>query len=250
ASCYRLMVIDDLADRWHDCDLLLDQNLGRAEADYSALLPPRTLACIGPQYALLRPEFGQLRAASLARRAQPELRRMLITLGGVDKGNVTGRVLAALRSCRLPADLAVTVVMGPHAPWLAQVQAQAAAMPWPTQVLAGVANMAQLMAESDLAIGAAGSTSWERCCLGLPAIQLVLADNQAEAAAALSALGAVASIGSAAGLADELAVLLMQLDGPRLQQLSQRAALVCDGRGTPGIAAELLKMLDHHEENL
>ena len=76
--------------------------------------------------------------------------------------------------------------MGPHAPWLAQVQTQAAQMPSPTEVRVGVDNMAQLMAESDLAIGAAGSTSWERCCLGVPTIQVVLAQNQVAIAQALS----------------------------------------------------------------
>lgn len=185
-----IMVIDDLADRPHACDLMLDQNLGRKEADYGGLLKGNT-TLLGPQYALLRPEFAALRVQSLARRqANPPLRRLLITMGGVDKDNATGQVLAALQSCNVPADLRVTVVMGPHAPWLAQVQAQAMQMPWPTEVLAGVDNMAQLMAESDLAIGAAGSTSWERCCLGLPTIQVALAQNQEAIAQALSRAGA------------------------------------------------------------
>jgi UDP-2,4-diacetamido-2,4,6-trideoxy-beta-L-altropyranose hydrolase len=187
----RIMVIDDLADRPHACDLLLDQNLGRKEADYGGLLKGKTTTLVGPQYALLRPEFAALRAQSLARRkSQPQLRRLLVTMGGVDKDNATGQVLTALQSCSLPPDLRVTVVLGPHAPWLAQVQAQAKQMPWPTEVLVGVSNMAQIMAESDLAIGAAGSTSWERCCLGLPTIQVVLAQNQEAIAQALGHAGA------------------------------------------------------------
>lgn len=186
----RIMVIDDLADRPHACELLLDQNLGRKEADYCGLLKGKTTTLVGPQYALLRPEFAALRAQSLARRqSKSQLRRLLITMGGVDKDNATSQVLAALQSCSLSADLRVTVVMGPHAPWLAQVQAKAAQMPWSTEVLVGVDNMAQLMAESDLAIGAAGGTSWERCCLGLPTIQVVLAQNQEGIAQALSHAG-------------------------------------------------------------
>ncbi len=186
-----IMVIDDLADRPHACDMLLDQNLGRSAQDYGSLLKGKFTTLIGPQYALLRPEFAALRAHSLARRqTNSQLRRLLITMGGVDKDNATGQVLAALQSCNLPADLRVTVVMGTHAPWLPQVQALAAQMHWPTEVLVGVNNMAQLMAESDLAIGAAGSTSWERCCLGVPAIQLALAQNQKAIAKALSSAGA------------------------------------------------------------
>lgn len=187
----RIMGIDDLADRPHACDLLLDQNLGRSKQDYDGLLKGEPNTLIGPQYALLRPEFAALRAQSLARRQNnPLLRHLLVTMGGVDKDNATGQMLAALQNCSLPPDLRITVVMGPHAPWLTHVQAQATQMPWPTEVLADVDNMAQLMAESDLAIGASGSTSWERCCLGLPSIQVVLAQNQVGIAQALSRAGA------------------------------------------------------------
>jgi len=113
----RIMVIDDLADRPHACDLLLDQNLGRSAKDYGGLLKGKTITLIGPQYALLRPEFAALRAQSLAsRQSNSQLRRLFVTMGGVDKDNATGQVLAALQTCHLPVNLRVTVVMGPHPP--------------------------------------------------------------------------------------------------------------------------------------
>ncbi|MFH0934731.1 MAG: UDP-2,4-diacetamido-2,4,6-trideoxy-beta-L-altropyranose hydrolase, partial [Pseudomonadota bacterium] len=174
----KIMVIDDLADRVHDCDLLLDQNLGRNAEDYAALVPGGCTLLVGAKYALLRPEFSAQREYSLARRSAPQLKHLLITMGGVDKDDVTGKVLDALRVCTLPADCRISVVMGPHAPWLAQVRERAANMPWPTMVLVNISDMARLMADSDLAIGAAGCTSWERCCLGLPSLMMVLADNQ------------------------------------------------------------------------
>ena len=186
-----LLTIDDLADRPHDCDLLLDQNLGRRAADYAALVPNGCTVLAGPQYALLRPEFAALRPYSLARRENPQLKHLLITMGGVDKDNATGQVLDALRQCPLPVDCQITVIMGPHAPWLNEVREQAAEMPWPVEVMTNVSDMAHLMVASDFAIGAAGSTSWERCCLGLPAILLVLADNQRGIARALHRAGAV-----------------------------------------------------------
>jgi len=184
------MVIDDLADRPHDCDLLLDQSLGREAADYAGLLPPAATPLIGPGYALLRPEFARLRAASLARRERPVLRKLLVTMGGVDKDNATGRVLDALASCTLPDAVEITVVMGPQAPWLSEVRAQAAAMPVPTKVLVGVRDMAALMAESDLAIGGGGMTSIERCVLGLPTIIVIQAENQIRQAKDLERAGA------------------------------------------------------------
>lgn len=241
-NCQRLMVIDDLADRPHDCDLLLDQNLGRAAEDYNSLLPGNATMLIGPRYALLRPEFAQLRAESLARRANPQLRHLLITMGGVDKDNATGRVLDALQACPLPRDLRITVVMGPHAPWLQQVQTQAAQMPRPTQVLVGVNDMARLMADSDLAIGAAGSTAWERCCLGLPTVQLVLAENQNEAASALSSLAAVVSITSIADLLVILPDILRKIYPDQLSVLTKCSAQVCNGHGAQMVADWLIQI--------
>lgn len=239
----RIMAIDDLADRPHACDMLLDQNLGRKEADYGGLLKGKTTTVIGPQYALLRPEFAALRAQSLARRqSNPQLRRLLITMGGVDKDNATGQVLAALHSCTLPVDLRVTVVMGPHAPWLAQVQTQATLMPWPTGVLVGVNNMAQLMAESDLAIGAAGSTAWERCSLGLPSLVLVLAQNQLPGAVALREAGAAVAMESQQQITNFFASHQSASEAKEvLNKLSQAAAAVTDGEGCQRIVIQMLE---------
>ena len=238
----RILAIDDLADRPHDCDLLLDQNLGRQAKDYGGLLSRHTQTLIGPAYALLRPEFAQWREHSLQRRAQPQVKNLLITMGGVDQANATGQVLDALTHCELPADLRITVVMGPTAPWLVHVQAQATAMPRPTQVLAGVSNMAQLMAESDLCIGAAGSTSWERCCLGLPAIQLVLADNQKEAALALTKMRAALSINLSTYFTTDLKLLIDCLDTECMKTLTNRSAAICNGHGPASVITQLMTL--------
>jgi UDP-2,4-diacetamido-2,4,6-trideoxy-beta-L-altropyranose hydrolase len=191
SNCNRLMVIDDLANRAHECDLLLDQNLGRNKKDYLVLLPKQAEILIGPKYTLLRPEFERLRSRSLKRRIKPELKRLLITLGGIDKENITEQVLSSVEASDLPKDLIITVVMGQNAPWISRVRAKAREIACPIKVFEGVKNMAQLMMESDLAIGAAGSAAWERCCLGLPTIQLILAKNQIEIARALELKGAV-----------------------------------------------------------
>lgn len=240
----RIMAIDDLADRPHDCDLLLDQNLGRQAKDYGGLLSRHTQTLIGPAYALLRPEFTQWRKHSLQRRAQPQLKNLLITMGGVDQANATGQVLDALTRCELSADLCITVVMGPNAPWLAQVQAQAAAMPCPTQVLAGVSNMAQLMAESDLCIGAAGGSAWERCALGLPTLVLILATNQHRGAMALQSHGAAWVAADAQQLMAQMSALFnKETQAPALQKMSQAAAKLATGNGASQVV-ELL--LEHH----
>lgn len=246
APYYRkLMVIDDLADRAHACDLLLDQTYGRAAADYRALVPDACNLLCGSQYALLRPEFGALRLYSLQRRALPVLRELLITMGGVDKDNVTGKVLQALQTCSLPVDCRITVVMGVTAPWLDEVRDQARNMPWPTRVLVGVSEMAQLMADSDLAIGAAGATSWERCCLGLPTIMLLVADNQRKVAQDLGRSGAAHVIELGHSATAQIKELLVQLidDPSQLLQMSGIAASIVDGLGVNAVGWHILGLM-------
>jgi UDP-2,4-diacetamido-2,4,6-trideoxy-beta-L-altropyranose hydrolase len=245
APSYRkLMVIDDLADRRHACDLLLDQTFGREAADYHPLVPTDCCLLCGSQYALLRPEFAALRAYSRQRRSRPALRELLITMGGVDKGNATGQVLQALRICHLPADTRITVVMGATAPWLDEIRTEAQDMPWPTRVLVGVSDMAKLMADSDLAIGAAGTTSWERCCLGLPTIMFVLAANQGKIAEALCKAGA-------AHMADALKLTYYPLVTPEyltplsLSAMSRAAAAITDGLGVAQVTETLTNKVEH-----
>lgn len=237
----RIFAIDDLADRPHDCDLLLDQNLGRQTNDYCGLLGSETRTLIGPSYALLRPEFSKWRKYSLERRKNPDLKNLLITMGGVDQRNATGKVLDLLSRCEVPADLRITVVMGSNAPWLAQVQAQAAEMSHPTQVLDSVNNMAQLMAESDLCIGAAGSTAWERCALGLPTLVLILAANQESGAMALHAHGAAYFASGIEQLRIQLTALFSsEKQSAVLRSMSKDAAKLTAGDGVLHVAELLL----------
>jgi UDP-2,4-diacetamido-2,4,6-trideoxy-beta-L-altropyranose hydrolase len=239
-----LMVIDDLADRLHDCDFLLDQNLGRTSDDYTELVRSDCKNLIGPKYALLRPEFSLLREYSLKRRKNPRLKQILITMGGIDTQNVTGRILDALRICPLPNDCRITVIMGLYAPWLENVQQIASAMPWQTDILMNVSNMAQLMADSDLAIGAAGSTSWERCCLGLPSIMVVLAKNQIEIADALKCSGAALVLNetfSKKNQNDMNNTIMDFIKYPNyLKKMSSIASNVVDGSGVMKVIKQMI----------
>lgn len=234
----KLLVIDDLADRAHACDVLLDQNLGRGAHDYQGLVPAACVLLAGPRYALLRPEFAAVRGASLARN-RDEPARILVSMGGVDQPNATGLVLETLKRCALPEHCRISVIMGASAPWIAQVRAVAAGMPWPVDVLVNVSDMARRMADSDLAIGAAGSTAWERCCLGLPAVMVVLAENQANGAAALHEAGAAISIGTVDAIPAALPPLLDSLRGERLAAMSRRAAGLADGAGVAALVQVL-----------
>ncbi|MBO1538728.1 UDP-2,4-diacetamido-2,4,6-trideoxy-beta-L-altropyranose hydrolase [Pseudomonas sp. OA65] len=229
----KLLVIDDLADRNHISDILLDQTFGRESTDYNLRVPSDCIVLCGSKYALLRPEFSMLRSYSLKRRSLYKLESVLVTLGGVDKDNVTRAVLEGLKLSGLPQSCRITVVMGATAPWLNDIQHFASTMPWYTDVKVDVGNMAQLMAESDLSIGAAGATSWERCCLGIPTIMVVLAENQRFAAGLLASANAVLMVPSGTGIISQLARAVDHVikDSRLMKSLSESSKLITDGTG-------------------
>ena len=239
--CKKLMVIDDLADRAHDCDLLLDQNLGRKECDYANLVPDGCNLVVGPEYALLRPEFAALREYSLKRRRPPQLRKLLVSMGGMDADNATVQILKGLNECSFPADCGITVVMGKNAPWLTAVEQQAKRMSSPTKVLVNIDNMAQLMAESDLAIGGAGTTSWERGCLGLPTLVVVLARNQGASAKELVRIGAAHKLPIDSGLSHALQSSITEFTGnaEKLATMLEQSSKMTNGDGVKRLLAAM-----------
>lgn len=228
----KIMVIDDLADRQHICHLLLDQNLGRRQEDYKGLVPETCICLIGPRYALLRPEFAELRDQSLEFRSKPELRRILISLGGVDRNNITGEVLDALLLAQLRGNTELDIIMGSSAPHLEAIREQADRLPFFTSVSVNVTDMAERMCWADLAIGAAGGTAWERCCLGLPSILIVLAENQSSGTAALEAHGAAVVIKNSEKISSVLPKLIAKMRNPeKLRQITGAAAAITGGIG-------------------
>lgn len=237
----KLLAIDDLADRPHDCDLLLDHTLNREAEQYAPILPVGCEMLAGSRFALLRPEFAAERPLSLQRRRGTHIRRLLITMGGVDLHDITSRVLLALDACDLPYGVEVDVVLGRQAPRQQRVREAARDRPFAVRVHVGVDAMARLMADCDLAIGAAGTTALERCCLGLPAIALILAPNQREGALALRAAGAAVVIESDDRLEQALASAWRNIAAPGvLARMSAAAATLCDGRGAEIVADRMV----------
>jgi len=240
----QIMVIDDLADRDHACDLLLDQNLGREVGDYDYKVPNHCVRLVGPRYALLRPEFAELRETSLQRRVKPKVKRILITLGGVDANNITGKVLNTLANSFLPRTTELDIVMGATAPHLEEIRELSNRLPFQAKVSVNVNDMAERMRLADISIGAAGSTSWERCCLGLPSIIVILAENQ-------RAIGnALAKNGCAHLIIDDQAIqsvgsLLSKLMASEVQliKLTHNAKSICDGRGCSRLILKIIRKI-------
>ena len=240
---HKILVIDDLADRALDCDILLDQTLGRKEADYRPHTPDGCRYLLGPEYALLRPEFAAARSQCLAHRHHNKQgpQNIFVALGTTDPHNVTETVLQALDSIEI--DIQITAVLGSGAPHLNIVREKASSHRHPVDIRVDVSKMADLMANADAAIGASGTSSWERCCLGLPTIAIELADNQHKISTALDKAGAIVFLGRYENLSqDRLKQAFMQLasNPKQLQRMSKSAAHICDGQGTLRTALELL----------
>ena len=233
----RIFVVDDLGRR-HDCQLLLDQNYGNpAHALYPSRVPSQCKLLLGAEFALLRPEFSALRAASLGRR-RGELSRLLVFMGGGDPGNETCKALAGIARSAIPAP-SVDIVIGGGNPHRLAVE-QAAASLARAKVHVQTGEMAQLMKAADCAIAAPGSAAWERCALGLPALVTILADNQVPIADALGAAGAHRVLGRQSSVtADDYARALSGLDAAALSAMSSAAAKICDGRGVERVISRL-----------
>lgn len=169
-----ILVIDDIADRQHDCDVLLDQNFYvDMDIRYTGKVPAHCQLLLGPRYALLREEFRHMREQIKPHIGQ--VKRVLVFFGGVDLDNYTGRAIEALANIS-NSDLHVDVVIGAQHPCREKIQQACATQGYDCHVQ--TRRMAELMAAADLAIGAGGSASWERCCLGLPTLTICVADNQ------------------------------------------------------------------------
>ena len=154
-------------------------------------MPTSTKLIIGSEYALLRPEFEKYRQYSLNSRKDEKFKKLLVNMGGADPDNITGKVIDRLQVAKLPKNVEITIVMGKTAPHLTRVITSVNKLPYKSEVKVDVNNMAELMANADIAIGASGATTWERCCLGLPTIQLITAYNQEFIAQKLNEINAI-----------------------------------------------------------
>jgi UDP-2,4-diacetamido-2,4,6-trideoxy-beta-L-altropyranose hydrolase len=239
AGC-RLLVIDDMAHLAHyHADLLLNQNLGAEQLNYPC--DADTALLLGCRYALLRPEFQRWR--SFRRETPKTARKLLVTLGGADPDNATATVIAALERLDLP-QLEVKVMVGAANSHVKTLREQLRRSSQRIELLTDPPDVPELMAWADVAVSAAGSTCWELAFMQLPALLLVLAENQEQVARRVSAAGAATCLGRAqqpaAGhrpeggrVAAEIAEALSQLCRRRSRRAGQSQAgrRLLDGRG-------------------
>jgi UDP-2,4-diacetamido-2,4,6-trideoxy-beta-L-altropyranose hydrolase len=181
-------IIDDLADRSHHCNLLLDQNFYLdLDNRYKQLVPAECKLFLGPQFALLREQFKKV----ALRERSGELQRVLVFYGGTDPTNETTKALLALSNCN---NLQIDVIVGSGNPFKTDIQ-EICDIHSNMNFYCQVENIAKFMNNADLALGAVGTATWERCYLGLPSVVTVIADNQCKIAADLAKMQALVNLG-------------------------------------------------------
>ena len=238
-----IFVIDDIADRVHDCDLLLDQNLvADMHTRYTGKVPADCSLLLGPEYALLQPIYAELHDR-LPPREGP-IRRVLIAFGGADRDNLTGRALGAFLSLNR-TEISLDVVIPSSSPYASEIRDQAAGHA-NIHLHGSLPSLAPLMARADLAIGAAGTTSWERLCLGLPALVVTLAENQRPIADGLHRQGLVRWLGHKDEVTEQsLRRALTELIEEGIdEEWSLRCRSTVDGKGITSITNCLQKQLN------
>lgn len=237
--CQYIMVIDDLADRHHNCDILLDQNLlPDAKKRYDDLLPQHTIQLLGPRYALLRDEFYHTAPATIPR-------HILISFGGSDEANLTTMALQAIKALKSPP-VTADIVIGANNPWQPMLVERVSQMP-NVRLHIQTSAMASLMAKAELMLGAGGATHWERCISKLPGLIVTVAENQVSTTAYLQKLGACVWLGNAAAMSvayftEQLSYYLSR--PARLKTISNAAeALLPHSAGTPLVVEQILNVL-------
>ena len=239
----RILVIDDLADRKHDCDYMLDASPGASESDYLELVPGECRVLIGPNYALLRPEFARYRRVVASRKRRfVGIERFFACFGTLDGRHLLPDTVDVV--CGLNDGFEVEVAVGSAAPHISEILDIAARHGKRVRVNVEASNMAELMSRADLGIGAAGGAALERCCVGLPSIIITTAANQLRNAKALEAAGAVARLSpkEPGTFRHKLRDLVRHLikEPQRLREMAENAKKVCDGQGTLRLILELI----------
>jgi UDP-2,4-diacetamido-2,4,6-trideoxy-beta-L-altropyranose hydrolase len=235
----KLVVIDDLANRFHDCDLLLDQNFYlQLDQRYAGLVPTGARCLLGPKYALLRPEFL---AARLEVKVHQPL-RLFVSGGGADRFGICERAIEALRILGHDAPGA-EIVAGDDVGLLARLSGLARGL-GDVRVHGFVDDVAALMARCTIALGAGGSSTWERAALGLPSLVVVVAENQRRMVQDLAAAQVAVTLGdivavSPRTLADAIAALVQDVAG--LARLRAASLALVDALGATRVADAILE---------
>jgi UDP-2,4-diacetamido-2,4,6-trideoxy-beta-L-altropyranose hydrolase len=231
----KILIIDDLANRQYDCDAILDQTLGRSESEYQRLVPKECQILTGTKYTLLRDEFsvGKDKIFQLRKcKEDSEIKKLLIMMGGTDPNNFTGKILNEM--CMSGTFSHISIVLAANAPHLEAVK-ELCSRNKNIDLIVDSESVSKILLDSDVCIGAAGTSAWERCSLGLPSILFVLADNQKKIANELEMSGAAITFSHLRCTKDIKIELDKIVEKDRYQTMVNNCLNICDGQGVSRI---------------
>ena len=236
----KIIVIDDLANRKHTCDILIDHNFYKnMKKRYTKLIPNHCKQFIGPKFTLLRPEFYNARK-NLKRKKQ--FKRILISFGGSDPSNETKKALLAIDD--LDEKYTVDVIVGTSNPNKKEIMKLCSKISL-CNFYEQVENISKYMKKADLAIGAGGTSTWERCCLGLPTIVTSLSKDQEKINENLSRIGCVINLGIAKkSTKSDYIKILKEIDSKRLKEISKKCLLLVDGEGVKRTVSKIFETVN------
>jgi UDP-2,4-diacetamido-2,4,6-trideoxy-beta-L-altropyranose hydrolase len=244
----KIIVIDDLANRKHDCDMLIDQNLyPDMNIRYRNLISQNCIHLLGPKYALLRPEFREARKNLRVR--EGKINSILISFGSSDPTNETLKAIDALQ--QFQNSIKVDVVIGISNPHKKLIKETCSILPNVTYHYQ-TDKISELMINADISIGGGGTTTWERCCLGLPSIVTILSDDQAKLTKTLGNEGCVINLGSANTVnSKDYAKAIKNMDSVIIKKISEKCMHLVDGEGSMRVAKKICSMygMEIHDSN-
>jgi len=241
----KIVVIDDLANRKHDCDLLLDQNvIANYEHRYDELVPIHCKKLLGPKYLIMRDEFIEERAKQTIRTG--EVNTLLVFMGGSDPTNETMKVLDALKETTTTFRQ-VDIVVGMSNVHRAEIEQICRQHLY--NYHCQIDYMARLMSDTDFSLGAGGSTTWERCYVGLPSASTIVAHNQLESTEMAEKLSAVINLGWHEGVTSQTYVQLIDSlpsQGERIRHISEQGLKITASKDQPN--PWLQEMVEIHND--
>ena len=230
-----IMAIDDIANRLHFCDVILDQNfVSNYTKRYDDLVDTACVKLLGPHYALIRPEFAQLRQYSISRRKYEKIQRILVFMSGGDVNNETAKVIEGFKLSKY-YNQHIDIIITANYDYLDNLINIIQVLP-NASIHIQTEKMAELMASADFAITAGGSITWEKCVLGLPSIVSIMAENQSDIANRMNQYGTQITLGLAKNLTPvDYATSINNLSSRDLKLMSSAAIAICDGCGVQNV---------------
>lgn len=241
-NCGHVVVIDDLANRYLNCTLVLNQSIDPSDRVYDATTPDGCIKLLGPKYTILGGDFQNYRKNAFRRIFNTHIASVLVCMGGVDAKNHTLQILKQLEHSENAKTCKFHVIVGAGYPFYVDLEKYILSSSNCIELKVNVPNMAQYISEADVGIGAAGTSVWERCVLGLPSLTMSIAPNQTDLLTRLDMLKAVKST-DVVNLKRHFDSLFTKSGATFRQNLSLKSLELCDGLGAHRFFKSLEKII-------